>query len=163
MNPMDIHASTGCMSANRESVLRFRVGAHRQSPDRGHSAPPLGRRQKQEMQNRRKDPFFQQIPDCNLAPPSRVYRGGEEKAREAIRSVLRLRMHVIGVCSFFYRQPPQHYMHYIHTVCIFIYTNSQISMKALLYSRTGIVQHFSCVLLTHKANTKLSLLGSQKS
>lgn len=50
-------------------------------------SPPLRRLQKQEMQSRRKDPFFQQIPGCNLAPQSGLYRGKEEKGGEAIKSV----------------------------------------------------------------------------
>lgn len=62
-------------------------GAEGESLDRGHSAPPLRRPPKLEMRSRRKDLFFQQIPDCNLAPQSGPYGRTEEKSREATGSV----------------------------------------------------------------------------
>lgn len=53
--------------------------------DRGewwsHPTPSLGSLQKQEIQNSRKDPFFYQIPACNLAPPERGIESERRKAR----------------------------------------------------------------------------------
>lgn len=52
--------------------------------DRGdwwsHPTPSPGSVQKQEIQNSRKDPFFYQIPACNLAPSE---RGVERERRKA--------------------------------------------------------------------------------
>lgn len=63
---------------------RMRV-AIRPVVDRGewwsHPTPSPGSLQKQEIQNSRKDPFFYQIPACNLAPSKQgVEREREEKA-----------------------------------------------------------------------------------
>lgn len=46
----------------------------------GHPTPAPGSWQKQEIQNSRKDPFFYQIPGCNLAPSSQGTERGRRKA-----------------------------------------------------------------------------------
>lgn len=49
--------------------------------------PSPGSLQKKEIQNSRKDPFFYQIPACNLAPSEKGRREGEKKGHSKVKPI----------------------------------------------------------------------------
>lgn len=77
------------MAGQSSGAERGRMRVVRPVLDRGewwgHPTPSPGSPQKQEIANSRKDPFFYQIPACNLAPSE---QGVERERRKATAKMI---------------------------------------------------------------------------
>lgn len=88
-----IHCRKSCLAGQNSGVKRGHMRVVRPVLDRGecwsHPTPTPGILQKQEIQNSRKDPFFHQIPGCNLAPSE---QGVERERRKATAKLSQFRV-----------------------------------------------------------------------